>query len=112
VVGAFKSFIFHQLTVKLAYWASNLVVSHLVAFLASEKFNSFIGPNSGLLIKITNPQQFESWLYLKTFALTSFLAVIAQHYFHEHVLLPKINPGEPNEKVSASVPASVAPPKS
>lgn len=89
-MGAIKGFLFHQLTVKLAYWASNLVVSHLISFLISNKFNSFLGQDSGLLIKITNPQQFQSWLYLKIFAATSFLAVIAQHYFHEKILIPKV----------------------
>lgn len=109
-MGAFKSFLFHQLTVKLAYWASNIAVSHIVAFLASEKFNSFVGPNSGFMFQITDPRMFENWLYLKVFAATSFLSVVAQHYFHETVLLPKvINQGANNEKTSLPSPSSLPP---
>lgn len=86
-----KDFVLHKLSLRLIYIAAAFGTSHLVALLASEKFQA-IQSQAGFVLKIQDPEQFKTWL---TGLLLAGGEVIF-YWMHKKTVLPMVAPKEPS----------------
>lgn len=86
-MGAVKEFFLSKLVLRLLYIAAAFSTSHIVGLAASPKVTTFLA-NAGILFKVTDP------MALKTYITAMMLAggEVAYHYFHEKVIIPRVDP--------------------